>query len=757
MKKKGYLCLLLVLCVNFSACGKKEDTTKVLVSENNTNVVASMNSISENVVKNETISEDSATKKTDNLISNSEFNDGVGKFGTYLEGGAATLLVNEKGELETDITSIGNLDYSVQVFLDEFSLEEGCEYQMSFDISASKVRDVEWRIQLNGGDYHAYVSKVISLNQDTQHFETTFKMEEATDPAPRMCFNLGLRPGIEHIGEHKIYFDNMKLVLLDDSNKVKTDTMEEVPDINLNQIGYFPNDKKTAVFRFENSATEFDIVDINTGKEVFTGKIGPFASYESTGEKSAMGDFSDFKTPGTYKIVVGDSEESFSFSIADNVYDELLKQSLKMFYLQRCGEDLVSEYAGSVAHRACHTQKAVVYGTDQTIDVSGGWHDAGDYGRYVVPGAKAVADLLYAYEKNPDRFGDETGIPESGNKVPDILDEARYEIEWMLKMQDEKSGGVYHKVSTATFSGEIMPQDETQTLVVAPISTCATGDFAAVMALTARIYKETDPDFSKKCLLSSQRAMQYLSKNGGGSGFKNPSDIVTGEYPDSNDMDERFWALVELYRATLDKEYETELKKIDLTAISPGYGWDNMGFYGINSYLQIQNSDQKYKTKLINKMDQVAMELQKNAANDGYVSTIASTYSWGSNMSVANNAILLMNLDSISKKEEYRNLAKQQLDYLLGENATSYCFVTGFGSMSPISVHHRPSQTTNQVVTGMLVGGPNSNLEDPFAQATLQGVPIAKCYVDNEQSYSCNEVTIYWNSAIVYLLAELLP
>ena len=151
------------------------------------------------------------------------------------------------------------------------------------------------------------------------------------------------------------------------------------------------------------------------------------------------------------------------------------------------------------------------------------------------------------------------------------------------------------------------------------------------------------------------------------------------------------------------------------------------------------------------------MELQKNAANDGYVSTIASTYSWGSNMSVANNAILLMNLDSISKKEEYRNLAKQQLDYLLGENATSYCFVTGFGSMSPISVHHRPSQTTNQVVTGMLVGGPNSNLEDPFAQATLQGVPIAKCYVDNEQSYSCNEVTIYWNSALVYLLAELLP
>lgn len=131
---------------------------------------------------------------------------------------------------------------------------------------------------------------------------------------------------------------------------------------------------------------------------------------------------------------------------------------------------------------------------------------------------------------------------------------------------------------------------------------------------------------------------------------------------------------------------------------------------------------------------------------DAYASTIEDAYPWGSNMTIANNGMLYLMM-------EMGDEASSQLSYLLGNNANSYCFVTGYGTLSPTGTHHRPSQATGKTMKGMLVGGPNSNLEDPYAQATLKDAAPAKCYVDNEQSFSCNEVTIYWNSPLVYLIA----
>nr|MCR4715938.1 glycoside hydrolase family 9 protein [Lachnospiraceae bacterium] len=98
--------------------------------------------------------------------------------------------------------------------------------------------------------------------------------------------------------------------------------------------------------------------------------------------------------------------------------------------------------------------------------------------------------------------------------------------------------------------------------------------------------------------------------------------------------------------------------------------------------------------------------------------------------------------------------AKEQLNYVLGKNSTSYCFVTGYGSLSPKNPHHRPSEVKEKAYKGMIVGGANSNKEDPYAKATMDGVANAKCYADNVQSYSCNEVTIYWNSPLVYMLSN---
>ena len=175
----------------------------------------------------------------------------------------------------------------------------------------------------------------------------------------------------------------------------------------------------------------------------------------------------------------------------------------------------------------------------------------------MVPGAKTIADLFLSYEESEAVRGDDFGIPESGNGVPDILDEARYELEFFFKMQ-AADGGVYHKVTCAVFPETVMPEEETDPLIICPVSDTATGDFAAVMAMASVIYKDYDAAFANKCLEASKKAYDYLDAKGfeNGTGFVNPEEVVTGEYPDAKTKDEFFWAAVELFIATGDTRYE---------------------------------------------------------------------------------------------------------------------------------------------------------------------------------------------------------
>ena len=164
------------------------------------------------------------------------------------------------------------------------------------------------------------------------------------------------------------------------------------------------------------------------------------------------------------------------------------------------------------------------------------------------------------------------------------------------------------------------------------------------------------------------------------------------------------------------------------------------------TYMTSENTDETVKSAVSNALKHTVSQIEEKRTTDAYGSTLGEEYPWGSNMTIANHGMLYLMMEM---DEE----ASSQLAYLLGNNANSFCFVTGYGTKSPVSTHHRPSQASKKTMKGMLVGGPNSNLEDPYAQATLKDAPPAKCYVDNEQSYSCNEVTIYWNSPLVYLVA----
>ncbi len=702
--------------------------------------------------------EETTPEETDgNLIPGGNFDQLNPKWGTYTESeGVGTIAVNESGQLEVKIENTGKVAHAVQVYCDGFGLLQNAVYEISFDISSTVDRTMEWRIQLNGGDYHPYVSEEhVELTKEMKHHNITFTMEEASDPAPRFCFNLGFQEADGELAAHTVTVDNVELILKDSSNAEVSANGDIGPAINLNQVGYRAEDFKSAIFRDSSIDTKFDVVNVETGKVVYTGDVAGSVQTKAAGETVAYGDFSNVKEPGTYKLVAANSGESYEFVIADDVYDDIFTDIVKMLYLQRCGNELKPEYAGDFAHAACHTQEATIYGTSEKKNVSGGWHDAGDYGRYVVPGAKAVADLLLAYEDYGPVFNDKTGIPESGNGIPDILDEARYELEWMLKMQDEKSGGVYHKVTGLNFEGMVMPETVTDDLYIMPISNCATGDFAAVMAMAARLYEHFDAAFAKKCLASAKAALSYLESNIGEGGYSNPVDVTTGEYPDTEDTDEYFWALAELYKTTGSSAYEDKIAKIDLTSLENGMGWQGVNLYGCYAYLTAETQNKDVKKKLLDKFNAQVTSIKENIEGDGYFSSMGEVYPWGSNMTLANNGMALLMANRLNKAADNDQMAKKQFDYLLGANPTSYCFVTGYGTLSPQNTHHRPSQALKTTMAGMLVGGANSNLEDPYAQNVLAGKPAAKCYVDNAQSFSCNEITIYWNSPLIYLLAGL--
>lgn len=690
-----------------------------------------------------------------NMVKNGDFSAGTENWHTFLTAGGAAKLSANDGVLCVDITSCGGAEYAVQLYYDGFKLETGGVYTFSFDAKCDIDRQIEARLQLNGGDYAAYAKEFFDLKSEMQNFNIDFTMDKGTDPAPRLAFNIGTPQGSGGMAPNKVYFDNVEIKLTDGSKIVAPEPEPERPDINVNQIGYEPDDKKIAVLRGEALADTFQVVAAD-GTIALEGPLSGPAQSEPSGETNYTADFSSLNTEGIYTIKCG-SAQSYEFKIARGIYSDAFKAVFKMLYLQRCGSGLPEKYAGGFAHEACHTGKAVIYGTSKKIDVSGGWHDAGDYGRYVVSGAKAAADLLFAYQDSKEALSrDDLDIPESGNGVPDILDEARYEIAWMLKMQ-AKNGGVYHKVTCLAFPGFVMPTEEKDQLYVLPISDTATGDFAAVMAMSYNVYREFDLKFAKKCLAAAKNAWVYLEKNHGSS-FRNPADVLTGEYGDGDSSDERYWAAAALYSATGDKKY-LEAFENDLwvyTYVLDGYGWGKVGGYGNKIYLSLDASVTKpeYVQKVKDAIKATAEKYLGNSKADAYGVSLGMTYPWGSNMTVCDNANYLCYASGLLENAEYRSAADRHFNYIFGANPMSACYVTGFGTLSPKHTHHRPSMALGIEMPGMLAGGPNSNLEDPFAKAVLLGNAPAKCYVDNDQSYSTNKIAIYWNSPLIYLMAQ---
>ncbi|GMA56742.1 endoglucanase [Alicyclobacillus sacchari] len=498
-----------------------------------------------------------------------------------------------------------------------------------------------------------------------------------------------------------------------------------VASIHMNQLGYRPQDRK----RFYVSGyTGGFVVCHEDGSKVSSGQLQAMADEHAVGGRVSVGDFSDVTVAGRYTLTVPELGQSVSFRVDPNVYDHLHIGLQKFFYFQRCGVDLPPQWAGAWAHAACHTDKAHVYGEpSREIACHGGWHDAGDYGKYVVPAAKAIADLLLAFEFYSEAFTKEVGIPESGLALPDVLSEVRFELEWMLRMQDPYTGGVYHKVTTYRFpSLATMPEDDYGELVLSPISYAATATFAAALAHAARIYQAFDPVFAITCLQAAERAYEWCKAHPA-TPFRNPNGVFTGEYGDGTLTDEMYWAAASLFQATGEQRYhEACLRVIKAAEISlVSLGWADVGGYGTISYLRADrtSTDEDVCGELRKVWLAEADRLVTLANRTAFGVPLATEdYIWGSNMVLFNRGMHLLIAATLAASDSYVDTALQTVHYALGGNALNQSYITGYGLRPLLHPHHRPSvaDRVQDPVPGMLAGGPNRNLQDAAARERLQ-------------------------------------
>ena len=528
-------------------------------------------------------------------------------------------------------------------------------------------------------------------------------------------------------------------------------------EIFINQIGYTRLDSKNVFVSkaVKGAAKEFSVCQKADGSIFFTGPLVEAPEDQQSGGGYFTGDFSSVKEPGEYYISIGE-DRSFDFTISDSVYDEVALSTLKYFTDSRCGQGI------------CHTGIAEVYGSGEKKEVQGGWHDAGDYGRYIVAGTKAVMDLLLAYKKCPEHFA-----CLNGGKGFDLLAECRFELEWMLQMQRE-DGAVYHKISAYHFCPFIMPQEEKDQMVLAPVSTAATADFAGCLAYAAGFYMEEGPaqdkNFAKALLEAAIKAQTYLFSHDD-EFYINPPEITTGGYGDRDVRDERYFALCSLFAATGDKNYLSQALKIreDKKKDNPdpkhpwncgwqeGFGWPFVTGYGTE--ILLENADKLPQELLAEITSGIISQAEKHliTSKDSAFKYCSKFVMWGSNGAICDLAHVMLMAYDLTGREDFKKAAKAQIDYILGCNPVNYCYVTGCGSKQVLNPHHRPSGAGGKVYPGMLSGGPCAALLDAYAKEHLTGRPPLKCFADAQPSYSTNEVAIYWNSAFVYVLARVMP
>lgn len=546
-------------------------------------------------------------------------------------------------------------------------------------------------------------------------------------------------------------------------------------NIRLNQLGYYPSAPKEAVI-VGASTDEFRVVKVPDGNVVFSGVLDSEQVWSFSGETVRLATFSSLEIPGTYAIEVDGVGTSYPFEIDGRVHEDVARASLKALYFQRVSSALSNEHADVWARPKGHPDTSVLIHASAasperpvgtTISAPYGWYDAGDFNKYIVNSGISTYTILSLFEHYEDFAGTlETNIPESDNEVPDILDEAYWNLRWIMAMQDPHDGGIYHKLTHASFQGIVMPHTPTAARYVVQKGTGAALNFTAVMAQAARIYAsfpDAFPGMADSMRTAALRAWEWARRNPNVSYDQNSMnqtyepDVVTGAYGDSNFEDEFDWAAAELFVTTGADSFLTISTPLDQGPDIPWWG----GVRSLGWYTLLHHRDKLASivdtTAMVNQYLSFARGLADSRYQVPYRTVMGKEswhFGWGSNGGAANQGMALLQAFRLSADSTFLWAALSNLDYLLGRNAIGMSFVTGHGSNTPLHPHHRQSEadTVSEPVPGLLVGGPNPGQQDG---CVYQSDLPARSYVDDWCSYASNEIAINWNTPFTYLAAGL--
>lgn len=545
-------------------------------------------------------------------------------------------------------------------------------------------------------------------------------------------------------------------------------SLAQASEIAVNQVGYLPGAAKWAALP-AGPAAEFRLVRAGSDTVVLRGAIGPARPWAMAGADVRLVDFSKLAEPGDYELRI-DGLPATRVRVAADAYAALNAASIKAFYFNRAGTPLEARHAGPWARPAGHPDTEVLVHASAASDkrpegtrLSGpkGWYDAGDYNKYIVNSGITVYTLLAAYEQFPDFFkAQQLNIPETGNALPDLLDEVLWNLDWMLTMQDPADGGVYHKLTNKSFDGNVMPHEARGERYVVAKGTAATLDFAAVMAHASRVFKPFEaqrPGLSARMRDAAVAAWKWAQANPRVT-YKNPADVRTGEYGDPRLDDEFAWAAAELYLTTGEAAYRDAMALDRHTVRVPS--WADVGSLAWVSLAQNRDKLTPLDAELVTKRvrgfgDELAASWQGSA----YKLTMESKadFVWGSNAHALNQALMLIQGYRAGGSRAQLDAAQSVLDYVLGRNPLGQSYVTGFGSKPTLHPHHRPSEADGVAapVPGFLAGGPNPGRQDQKNCPAYPSAQPALAYIDHYCSYASNEVAINWNAPLVYVSAAL--
>ncbi|WP_184791801.1 glycoside hydrolase family 9 protein [Phytomonospora endophytica] len=696
------------------------------------------------------------------LISNGTFTNGHAPWW----GTPNLTLDSSGGQLCADVPGGTVNPWDVIIGYDGVPLQAGESYDFGFHALGAPSTVARALIQLPVAPYTQYLSAAPELTPDGDDFAYAFT-SPVDLPNAQVAFQLGGKAE-----PWRFCLDDVTLTGGAEPPVYEPDTG---PRVRVNQVGYLPGGPKNATLVTEaTTPLPYTVVDAQ-GRVVHRGTTLPRGLDASSGQNVHSIDFGSLRRPATGLTLVADGETSRPFDIDAKIYQRLALDALRFYYPQRSGIEITGDLRPGYARPAGHVGTAPNTGDttvpcqpgvcDYTLDVSGGWYDAGDHGKYVVNGGISVHQLMSEYERGLGRRLDLT-IPESGDHVPDILDEARWEQEFLLSMRvpdgEPLAGMAHHKIHDRAWTGlPLLPHLDSQPRELHPPSTAATLNLAATAAQAARVFKPFDKAFAAENLAAARAAWTAALANP--AMYADPNDGTGGgTYSDPDVTDEFYWAAAELYLTTGEKAYR------DFVLASPhhtGDIWRDRGFDWGNT-AQLGRLDLAMLPSRLPGRDTVRRSVLTGA--DEYLAVAGAhpygmpyapdgnAYDWGSNHQVVNNLVVLATAAEISGRSKYRDAVVQGMDYILGRNALNISYVTGYGDVAAENQHSRwyadqLDPALPNPPPGTLAGGPNSGLQDPVAQRLLTGCAPQFCYIDDIESWSTNELTVNWNAPLAWV------